>query len=171
MGTAVVTWWPLPPLPAECHPQPACISGSSQRPECQPRSPGVELSVARHALFTLFTWRTRFLLRFRSPWGGRPEQGPPCCGLFGSFLPGPGSGMAFALSRKAMGSGEPGQRPELWVLVFPLLLFHDPSSPWKPIWDMLAWGTFVFTKHLFTDYFVLSSLQSCGSGTLINIFF
>ena len=110
-------------------------------------------------------------LKIQVTMGGRPEQAPARCGLFGSFLPGPGSGMAFALSRKAMGSGEPGQRPELWVLVFPLLLFHDPSSPWKPIWDMLAWGTFAFTKHLFTDYFVLSSLQSCGSGTLINIFF
>ena len=95
---------PLPPLPAECHPQPVCISGSSQRPERQAWSPGVDLSMTRHALFTLFTWKTRFLLRFRSPCGGGLSKDRPSCGLFGPFLPASMSGLALSLSRKAMGS-------------------------------------------------------------------
>ena len=149
---------PLPPLPVECHPQPACISGSSQRPECQARSTGVDLSVARHALFTLFTWKTRFLLRFMSPCGGGLSKDRPSSRLFGSFLPALMSGLVFSLSRKAMGSGAPGQRPGLWVLVFPLLLFHEP--PRKPIWHTHWRGALLRSQSTWTQ--IVLSYPHCS---------
>ena len=137
MGTAVVTWWPLPPLPAECHPQPACISGSSQRPECQPRSPGVELSVATHALFTLFTWRTRFLLRFRSPWGGGLSKHRPAVGCLAPSCRARDLGWHSLSPEKpwAVGSLGRGQSSGFWSshcccsMTLPL-----PGSPFGTCW-------------------------------------
>ena len=132
-------------FPAESHPQPACISGSPQRPERQARSTGVDLSVARPALFTLFTWKTCFQVTM---WG-RPEQGLAQLWAVG-LLPASLEVWVGILSLpKSHGQWEPGQRPGLWVLVFPLLLFHEP--PWRPIWHTHWRGALLRSQSTLTQ--------------------
>ena len=105
MGTAAVTWWPLPASQRRVTRSQLAFQGALR-----------DLSARLGAQAWTYQWPdlpcslfSPGKPAFKSPCGGGLSKDRPSCGLLGSFLPALRSGLAFFLSRRAMGSGNLGR--------------------------------------------------------------